>query len=183
MWAATVLALVGCGDGGGEARQDADEQAATSTVDVIEATFPAQQRLGGQAQMRIAVKNPGAEPLTDVTVTVDSFSRRSAQPGQADSERPIWIVDEAPSAATTALVNTWALRRLGPGESKSLRWKVTPVDAGSYRVEYTVGAGLDRARDGKDKSSVAGTFAVRVSRKPASARVDPETGEVESTTE
>ncbi len=179
--AAAALTLVGCG-GAGEQRNDAAEKAASATVDVVEATFPARQRLGGQAQMRIAVKNTGAEPLRDVTVTVDSFSRRPAQPSEADSERPIWIVDEAPRGGTTALVNTWALPVLGPGETKSFRWKVTPVDAGSYRLRYTVGAGLDPeagARGARGGSPLAGAFPVRVSAKPSAARVDPATGKVE----
>ncbi len=178
IWVAAALTLVGCG--GGEKRQDADEKAETAAVEVVEARFPAQQRLGGQARMRIAVKNTGAEPLRDVTVTVDSFSRRSAQPGEADSERPIWIVDEAPGGGTTALANTWALRGLPPGRTKTFRWKVTPVDAGAYRVRYTVGAGLDgKAEAANGTSPVTGTWVVRVSGKPSAARVSPETGAVE----
>ncbi len=178
--AAATLTLSGCG--GGEERRDADATAATSSVDVVEASFPAEQRLGGQAQMRITVENTGAAALADVAVTIDSFSRRSAQPGEADAERPIWIVDDAPGGGTTALASTWALARLRPGKTKTFRWRVTPVDAGSYRVGYTVGTGLDgraAARDPADESRVGGTFRVRVSDAPSAARVDPETGRVE----
>jgi hypothetical protein len=178
--AAAALALFGCG--GGEQRRGADEPAARSTVAVVEASFPAEQRLGGQARMRITVKNTGAAPLADVAVTVDSFSRRSAQPGEADSERPVWIVDDAPRGATTALANTWSLAGLRPGGTKSFRWRVTPIDAGSYRVGYSVATGLDgraRARDAAGGSTVGGTFSVRVSDAPSAARVDPETGDVE----
>lgn len=179
-WAAAALALAGCG--GGQARQDADEQAAPSTVRVTRATFPARQRLAEQAQMRIAVENTGAEALANVAVTVDSFSRRSAQPGLSDSERPIWIIDAAPGGSTTAVTNTWSLQGLGPGETKTFRWTLTPIDAGSYRVKYTVGTGLDgkaKARTARGDAPVTGTFAVRVSSKPSAARVDPETGDVE----
>jgi len=179
--AALALTLAGCG-GGGQARQDGDERSATSTVEITRASFPARQRLAEQAQMRIAVKNTGAEALKDVAVTVDSFSRRSAQPGLADSERPIWIVDEAPGGGTTAVTNTWALKGLAPGETKTFRWTLTPIDAGSYRVTYTVGTGLDGKADARGaggRSPVTGSFAVRVSSEPATARVDPETGDVE----
>ena len=177
--AATALALAGCG---GNERQDANERAATYTVDVTQASFPASQRLARPSQMRIAVKNTGSERLPDVAVTVDSFSRRSEQPGLADPERPIWIVDEGPSGGTTAFTNTWALEGLAPGETKTFRWRVTPIEAGRYRVKYTVAAGLDgkaKARGDDGESPVTGTFPVRISREPSGARVNPVTGGVE----
>lgn len=77
-FAVAALALAGCGDG---ERQDANETAGTSTVAVTEASFPAEQRLAKQSQMRIAVKNTGGEALRDVAVTIDSFSRRAEQRG------------------------------------------------------------------------------------------------------
>lgn len=178
-FAATVLALGSCGGG---ARQDADEQVGTYTLDVTTASFPASQRLGRQAQMRVAVKNTGAAAVKNVAVAVDSFSRRSEQPGLADAGRPVWIVDESPGGGTTAFADTWALAGLAPGQTKTFRWTLTPIEAGSYRVKYTVGAGLDgkaRTRGSQGASSLTGTFAVRVSRRPSAARVNPETGAVE----
>ena len=177
--AAAALALPGCG--GGE-RQDANEKAATFTVEVVRASFPREQRLAKQSEMQIAVKNAGSETLPNVAVTVDSFSRRSQQPGLADPERPVWIVDEAPPGGTTASTNTWALDGLAPGQTKRFRWKLTAVEPGSYKVKYTVAAGLDgkaKARTARGDSPVTGTFAVRIQSKPSRARVNPETGEVE----
>ncbi len=177
--AAGALALAGCGS---QERQDANEKAATYTVDVTRASFPSEQRLAQPAQMRIAVKNTGAEALPDVAVSVDSFSRRSEQAGLADPERPVWIIDEGPAGGTTAFTNTWALEGLKPGETKTFRWKVTPVEPGRYTLKYTVAAGLDgkaKARTADGTSPVAGTFRVRVVKKPSNARVNPETGEVE----
>lgn len=174
-----ALAFAGCGS---QERQDANEKAGTYTVDVTQASFPRAQRLAKQSEMRIAVKNTGNEALPDVAVTVDSFSRRSEQAGLADPERPVWIVDQGPAGGGTALVNTWALDGLAPGQTRTFTWKVTPVEAGRYDLKYTVAAGLDgkaKARDANGRSPVGGTFAVRVSRKPADARVNPETGEVE----
>lgn len=177
--ATAALALAGCG--GGE-RQDANEEAATYTVDVTQASFPAKQRLAKQSVMRIAVKNTGREALPDVAVTVDSFSRRSEQAGLADPERPVFVIDAAPDGGTTAYTNTWALDGLRPGQTKTFVWKVTPIEAGSYKLKYTVAAGLN----GKAKATAAGggaatgTFPVRVSSKPGQSRVNPETGAVES---
>lgn len=178
-FALAVLALAACG---GRERQDADEQEGSYTLDVTTASFPASQRVGRQSRMRVAVKNTGAEALKNVAVAVDSFSRRSEQPGLADAGRPVWIVDESPGGGTTAFADTWALEGLAPGETKPFRWTLTPVEAGSYRVKYTVRAGLDgkaRTRGTQGASSLTGTFAVRVSRKPSAARVNPETGVVE----
>ncbi len=179
---AGALALGGCG--GGE-RQDAHEAARSYTVDVTEASFPARQRLAQPARMRIAVKNTGSAALPDVAVTVDSFYRRSQQAGLADPQRPIWIVDEGPRGGGTALVGTWALAGLAPGQTRTFVWKLTPVAAGRYRVRYTIAAGLNgraKARDAKGDSPVTGTFPVRVSPRPSSSRVNPVTGEVERDT-
>lgn len=99
-----------------------------------------------------------------------------------DPERPVWIVDESPGGATTALASTWALRQLAPGETKTFSWRVTPLEAGRYALTYTVAAGLDGralARRAAGDAPVTGTFAVRVDRMPAAARVNPETGAVE----
>ncbi len=176
--AAAALAVTGCGGG---ARQDADEEAASYTVDVVKASFPAAQRLAKPSEMRIAVKNTGARELPQVAVTVDSFARRSQQAGLADAERPIWIVDKGPDGGATAYVSTWALDGLRPGQTKTFRWKVTAIEAGRHKLTWTVAAGLDgkaKARTASGDSPVTGSFAVNVSGKPSSARVDPATGDV-----
>lgn len=175
--AVSVLAIAGCG--GGE-RQDADEPAGTFTVEVVDADFPLKQSLAKQAEMVIKVRNAGQEAVPNVAVTVDSFTRRSEQAGLADPNRPLWIVDSAPRGGVTAYVNTWALGRLAPGETKKFRWRVTPVKPGTHTIEYRVAAGLD----GKAKAASAGgaepagKFVVDVSDEPAQSRVDPETGRV-----
>jgi len=173
-----VVLVAGCG-GGGE-RQDADEPRGTWRVEVVEARFPPSQRIAQPATMRIRVRNADSRPVPNVAVTVDSFSRRSEQPGLADPNRPIWVVDDEPRGGTTAYTNTWALGRIPPGQTKTFEWRVTPVRAGRYRLTYRVAAGLD----GKAQARLAGgqrpqgSFEVNVSRRPAQARVDPETGAV-----
>lgn len=176
--AAAALAASGCGGG---TRQDAGEQAASYTVDVVDASFPRRQKLAKPAEMLIAVKNTGRRTMPDVAITVDSFARRSQQAGLADPSRPIWVVDEGPRGGTTAYVDTWALAGLRPGQTTTFRWKVTAVQPGRHQLRWTVAAGLTgkaKARTASGDSPVSGTFAVTVSDRPSSARVDPATGEV-----
>ncbi len=173
-----VLALTGCGGG---ARQDAGEKAATYDLQVVSASFPADQKLARASAMRIAVKNTGTATVPNVAVTVDSFNRRSDQPGLADASRPIWVVDDAPSGGTTAYVDTWALAGLRPGQTKTFDWKVTAIEPGRHQLKWTVAAGLTgkaKVRAGSGNAKTTGTFAVNVSDKPSSARVDPGTGAV-----
>jgi hypothetical protein len=174
-----ALLVSGCG-GGESKRQDADEESGNWTVDVVEASFPSDQRLAEQAEMRVRVRNEDSKEMPNLAITVDGFQKRSEQPGLADPSRPVWIIDDAPRGGVTAYTNTWALGKLKAGEEKEFVWKVTPVKAGNYEVKYRVAAGLD----GKAKAVLAGgerpagTFDVSVSREPDQARVDPESGEV-----
>ena len=176
-----TLAVAAAGCGGGNERQDADEPSGTWDVEVTEAEFPAKQNIAKQETMRIAVRNAGDEEIPNLAVTVDSFTRRSEQADLSDPTRPVWIVDDSPRGGTTAYTNTWALGRVPAGETKTFEWKVTPVVAGDHEITYRVSAGLD----GKAKARVSsggrpeGSFAVSVSRRPAKARVNPDTGEVE----
>jgi len=65
---------------------------------------------------------------------------------------------------------------------RRMPWRLTPIEPGRYELKYTVAAGLGgraRARRAASDAPVTGTFAVRVGRKPAAARVNPGTGAVE----
>lgn len=175
--AAGALAAAGCG---GEERQDANERAGSYALEVVEAKFPERQRLARQERMSITVRNSGGQTIPNVAVTVDGFSERIEQEGVADPERPVWIIDEAPEGGTTAYVGTWALGALPPNATKEFTWKVTAIKPGTHEVSYRVAAGLDgKARAvGEGGTAPEGEFDVRVSRKPAQTRVDPETGEI-----
>ncbi len=179
---AAALAVAGCGS---EARQDANEPDGTFSVDVTKASFPGKQQIAASQKMTIRVKNTGSRTIPNIAVTVDSFNKRSEQPGLADARRPVWVIDEGPEGGETAYTNTWSLNRLGAGETKTFEWNVTPVEPGRYTVKYTVAAGLD----GKAKATasgggpVTGTFPVQISKTPEQARVDPATGKVERVTE
>jgi hypothetical protein len=176
---AALLALSGCG--GGE-RQDADEPSGSWTVST-EASFPRQQKLAKQVKLKIRVENVDDRTLPNVAVTVDGISQRSEQPGLADPNRPIWIVDDPPRGGVTAYTNTWALGKIPAGGAKEFVWRMTPVRPGDHKISYRVAAGLDgkaRARlAGGDR--VEGDFDVTVSRTPSQSRVNPGTGEVVET--
>jgi hypothetical protein len=176
--APAVLAAAGCAGG---TRQDAAERAGTYRIAIVRSSFPSRQRIARPARLVIAVRNAGRRTIPNVAVTVDSFSARSERSGLADAERPVWIIDRPPSGSTTAYTNTWALGPMSAGETKQFVWRVTPVEAGTHRLRYRVAAGLN----GRAKAVLSGNRApvreltVRISSRPAPARVDPETGAVE----
>lgn len=174
--AALAVLVAGCGSG---ERQDANEPSGSFDVEVS-ADFPEKQRLARQEQLVVDVRNTGTEAIPNVAVTLEpGFSVRSNRQDLADPNRPVWILDDGPVGGGTAYTNTWALGNLPAGESRQFVWKVTPVRSGSFEVGYRVSAGLDgKARAVSDGDEPRGEFNVRVSGKPAQARVDPETGEV-----
>jgi hypothetical protein len=175
--AAIALAATGCGGG---SRQDASEPSGVFRVAVVDARFPARQRLAERERMVIAVKNTGSQTVPDVAVTVDSFNATSQQPDLAGAKRPVWVVDVGPRGGTTAYTDTWALGALHPGEVRRFIWRVTAVQPGTHTVRWQVAAGLN----GKAKATLAGnrapagSFTVDVSQRPPALHVDPKTGAV-----
>jgi hypothetical protein len=173
-----MLALAGCG--GGEQRRDAGITDRTYTVALERASFPTRQRLGQRNALVIAVRNAGERAIPSLTVTVRGFTSRTGGPRDADLGRDLWIVDRPPAGAATAFEDVWASGRLAPGRTATLRWEVTPVVAGTHELTYeiapaTVGGGRIALPGG---AAARRSFTVRVSARPARARVDPRTGEV-----
>jgi hypothetical protein len=177
-----AAALAGCG--GGDKSQDANEPEGTFPVNVVEASFPANQRLAQKSQLVITVQNSGDKTVPNVAVTVEAggadqthsaaaFAEASQQPGLADPSRPVWVLDEAPRGGVTAYTNTWALGSLRPGQTKRFVWQVTAVKAGVHAVRYRVAAGLDGKAKAVDQRGQPpeGQFNVRISNRPADARV------------
>jgi hypothetical protein len=180
--AVAALGVAGCG--GGES-QDSDEPSGTYPVDVVKATFPTSQRLADKSKLEIAIRNAGDKTVPNVAVTVQNgdpnrtaeaaaFAEASEQPGLADPSRPVWILDTGPRGGITAYTNTWALGKLRPGQTKTFVWRVTAVKSGTHLIKYKVAAGLD----GKAKAVLpggnqepVGQFTIRISGKPAQARV------------
>jgi hypothetical protein len=174
---------IGCGDD----RQDADETDASFDVAVVKADFPTKQRLAQQANLEITVRNDDTETIPNIAVTVDGFFRRSKNQALADPNRPVFLLDgeprdfggypdvkvAAPKGGATALVNTWALGPLEPGDERTFRWRVTAVKAGPFKVTYTVAGGLQ----GKAKAVGAGgaqpqgEFAGSITSRPPASRI------------
>jgi hypothetical protein len=176
----TVALAVMSGCGGNE-KQDANEPKGTYDVKVVGASFPSQQQLADHATMKIAVRNDGSKTVPNLAVTVgrngkQTFTYESQEPGLADPERPIWIVDDPPLGGTTAYVDTWALGRLRPHQTKTFKWGVTAVRAGTYKIDYLVAAGLNGNAKVR-RADASGTFRISVTRKPSQACVS-ESGKV-----
>jgi hypothetical protein len=198
---ASAIALSACG-GGGE-RQDADEPEGEFPVEVTDAKFPNRQRLAETTDLRLGVENTGSEEIPDLAVTISiedggggavssgasgqgSFSVRSDQPGLANPNRPVWVLEDkyprivgepAPlgsSPGATAQTNTFAFGPLPPGDTREMVWRVTPVQGGTYTIGYEIAAGQQgKARAVTDDGSdVTGEFVVTISTKPPQARVN-----------
>jgi hypothetical protein len=176
--AAASVALAGCG---GNERQDANEPEDEFALDVIEASFPAEQRLAETSTMRIVVRNDSNEVVPHIAVTVKNDSEDATGPAfaervddaqLADPSRPVWVVDEDPAAAFVAHTNTWAFPRVQPGDTAEFEWKVTAVQAGDYNLRYEVWPGLHGKAELADGGTTSGTFAVNVDGRPPDARVD-----------
>jgi hypothetical protein len=149
-----VFALAGCG---GE-RQDENEVSGDFPVEVVSADFPSDQKLAKSSNLTITLRNAGDETIPNVGVTVDGFSyRKTDDPALADSARPLFAVDGVPEeiggfpeaktatprGCVTAYVDTWACGPLRPGGERTMRWSVTAVKAGPYKIDWRVNAGLD----------------------------------------
>jgi len=158
-----LLALAGCG--GGE-RQDKNEPEGNFAVEVTRASFPQEQKLAKSSDMIVTVRNAGDKTIPNIAMTVNGFDKRKTDPDLADPERPVFAVngvqveiagfpeakEATPRGCDTAYVNTWACGPLKPNEEKTFRWSVTAVQAGDYKIDWRVAAGLD----GKAKAVAAG---------------------------
>ncbi len=177
-FAAVALAFAAPGCGGGE-RRDAGTGGGTYDV-AVGARFPARQHLAEKPTFALTVRNTGDRTIPNLAVTVHGFSGRSGAASQADARTLVWLIDDEPPGAVTAVQDTWTAGPLAPGRTTTLRWQVTPVLAGTHEVRYAVAADLaGRARiraAGKQRAS--GAIKVRVDSTPAQARVDPRTGRV-----
>src|SRR3954469_1435326 len=110
-----VLALAGCGGGGG---QDRAEASGEFRVEIVGASFPRVQHIADKVQLKLRVRNADQQTLPTVAVTVQTKGRAAADAqvalGQqergaalASAARPIWILNDGPKGGDTAYVNTW----------------------------------------------------------------------------
>jgi hypothetical protein len=183
-----ALVLTGCGGGG--SRQDANEPAGKFPVKIVTSSFANRQRLAQTSLLKIGVQNTGsrAVPALAVTISLDRnavrpFSIYDKQPGLADPERPVWVLEnnypklagqKVSAGAETANDKTFDFGSLKPGKTVQAVWKVTPVRPGLYTLDYQVDAGLN----GKAKAVTAngspptGSFVVKISSAPPSTGVN-----------
>jgi len=108
-----AIAASGCGS---PARQDADEPKGNFPVQIVDASFPTDQRLARTSNLTIVVRNPGPKRIPIVSVTVkcpgqhggsggspsgssasSGFSYRTTYPGVADPSRPRFVVNTVPT--------------------------------------------------------------------------------------
>ena len=173
--------------GGGNARQDENERAGNFELEVVDASFPAKQKLAKKSNLVIEVRNSGSATAPNVAVTVKGLTERRDNSDLADPERPTFVIngrpvniggvpdskDDAPLGCDTAYVSTWACGPLKAGESRKFKFSVTAVEAGDYDIEYSVAAGLD----GKAKAvpasgtELSGNFSGKISDAPPATRV------------
>ena len=146
------------------------------------------------------IENVGEEAVPDLAVTIYTgeemashpFYIRLDQPGLADPNRPVWILEQGypklltenvrlgnvdrqpPGGAGAAHTNTYSFGELRPGESKEIIFRVTPVRAGTYTVHYELAAGLHGKAKAVTESGgpVEGEFVVTITDKPPRARVN-----------
>ena len=177
--AASAL-LAACG---GSPRQDESEPEGSFRIEVADAKFPASQSIAESSTMEVRVRNADDKAAPNVAVTVETdpgkpgagtvaFGQRVEDSRLSDPERPVWVVDEGPVGGDSAATNTWALGRLGPGKTKTFRWKVTAVQPGSYTIKYRISPGLNGKARLAGGGRTDGSFRVQIEDKPVPARVD-----------
>jgi hypothetical protein len=181
-----VLAVVlAAGCGGGGARQDADEPSGDFKVEVVSASFPRTQHIAQTVQLRVRVRNADTRALP-VAVTVETaapagvapsaFGQGSSGGDQADSTRPIWVLDRGPRGGDTAAVDTWSAGPLRPGQSRVLTWRLVAAKAGTYTVAYRVSPGLAGRAKAAAGGRTEGRFRVTIDDEPVPARVGDDGG-------
>jgi hypothetical protein len=176
---AVVLGVAGCGT----PTQDADEPEGEFTLDVVKASFPAEQTVAQRATMRLTVRNTDDRDLPNLAVTVETepaaggraptaFGQAGSDVRLADANRPVWIVDREPAGGQSAYTNTWAIGRMFPGETKDVEWQLTAVRAGTYKINYRIAPGLNGKAVAAKGQRVTGSFDVTISSEPVPARVN-----------
>ena len=166
---------------------------------VVRAEFPTRQRLGETSLLRISVRNTGEETVPALTVTVSvggeagqasslPFGIRSAEPGLAQPDRPVWALaekypkvagSEESAGAENASRKTFDFGPLKPDETIEAIWRLTASRTGTYRLLYEVGAGLTGELKAETAAGIepGGSFATKITEVPPDTIVT-DSGEV-----
>ena len=141
-----AIVVAGCGSG---PRQDANEPKGDFPVEILSASFPANQRLATTSDLTIVVRNPGPKKIPDISVSVKcaaqrstggsggspagtstgGFSFRTTYPNVADPARPQFVVNTLP----TRTPRNYDHGRLDPLERSSAyvdTYPLGPLEAG-----------------------------------------------------
>jgi len=187
--AATILA--GCGGGDDDGGQFANEPAGEYPVRIVSAEFPPDQTIAETYDMEISVENTGDETIPAITTSLSlpgmgstlAFAYRDPQPGLAQPQRPIWVMEEGyPKLAGTvgrggagnANRRTFNFGELAPGETADMIWRVTAVRPGDYRVAFKIAAGLSGEANAVDAAgeTPTGLLPARISARPIPTRIN-----------
>lgn len=197
------LSLGACGDDDSSSSSSAaKEDAGPFEVKVVRAEFPTKQRLGETSLLRIGVRNTGEETVPGLTVTVSvggeagqasslPFAVRSAEPGLAQPDRPVWVLAEKyprlagnprsgeSAGAESAIRKTFDFGPLKRDKTIEAIWKLTASRTGTYRLLYGIGAGLTGEVRAETAEGVepGGSFATRITEVPPDTIVT-DSGEV-----
>lgn len=185
--AAAAVALALASGACGEDRQDAGAPSGEFSLDVVDASFPAKQRIAESATLKLEVENTGSRSVPQLAVIVETepaadgaapvaFGQASEDPSLASSARPVWIVDRGPAGGDSAYTNTWAVGPLGPGQTRTVEWDVTAARAGRYTLSWRLAPALEGDAT-LAAGETEGDFAVTISDEPVPARVGDD-GEV-----
>lgn len=178
---AVAALLAACG---GEESSDANEKAGNYVVDVTEASFPTEQRLGQTSLLRLAIHNTGEETMPAAAVTISiagkagqgsalPFGVHDAQTGLAQSDRPVWVLAQGyprlagsqdPGGATTSNRKTFSFGPLKPDRTVTAIWKLSAVKAGKFTLQYQVAAGLSGTAKAETAVGIVprGSFATEI---------------------
>ena len=188
--------------GSGKRARTPTSPPATSRSQVNTAKFPTDQQLA-ETTTWLAIKNAGDEQIPDLAVTIytgdeqvpsGSFSGRApTQPGARRPQPPgLDPREQLPEGARArrerAARSTRRRRRaprrrrptpsssapLGPGETKNIVWRVTPVRGRHLHGPLRGRGGTQRQGEGGDRRRrpVKGEFVVTISDKPPQTCVD-----------
>ncbi len=188
--AAAVL-IAACGGNGEVGDQFSNEAPGDFEVAVVGAEFKPRQFVARTYDLEIAVRNAGDETVPAMVVTVDlpredstlAFAVRDPQPGLAQPQRPIWVMESGypklagtvgRGGAATANRRTFNFGELPPGETAEMIWRVTAVEPGSYGLTYEIDAGLGADTTAVDSSGGVprGVLPVRITDRAVLTKVD-----------
>jgi hypothetical protein len=186
--------LAACGGDDSTNRQDADEASGDFPVEVTRARFPTEQRLALTSDLVLGVKNVGDEAPPQPASAREagdgdadgSFQTQIDDPAASNPSRPVLILEnkyprdiDAPvpkgvSGGLRAQTNTFGFGPLDPGDEKTIVWRLTAVEAGTYTLHYRVEAGLDGEARAvtRDGGEVKGEFVVTIDDKAPKAKVN-----------